>query len=82
MFLTTTLYLIDKLMLFTKNTVIKQFDEEKAISEFNIQSAYRSLRRIQKVYSIPASDMAAGRYKDRTIGDPMDGKFYASDLVL
>jgi len=58
----------------TKNTVINQFDEHKAVSEFNMQSAYRSLRRIQKVYAIPASDMAAGRYKDRTIGDPMDGK--------
>eukprot|EP00102_Acyrthosiphon_pisum_P021511 XP_016658721.1 PREDICTED: prolyl 4-hydroxylase subunit alpha-2-like isoform X3 [Acyrthosiphon pisum] len=52
--------------------VINQFDEHKAVSEFNMQSAYRSLRRIQKVYAIPASDMAAGRYKDRTIGDPMD----------
>ncbi|XP_025200855.1 prolyl 4-hydroxylase subunit alpha-3-like [Melanaphis sacchari] len=52
--------------------VFKQFDEHKAISELNIQSAYRSLRRIQKVYAIPASDMAAGKFKDRTIGDPMD----------
>ncbi|KAL4148258.1 hypothetical protein QTP88_002538 [Uroleucon formosanum] len=52
--------------------VITQFDEQKAISEFNIQLAYRSLRRIQRVYMIPASDMAAGRYKDRTIGDTMD----------
>jgi len=40
-----------------------------------MQSAYRSLKRIQKVYAIPASEMVAGRYKDRIIGDPMDGKF-------
>lgn len=52
--------------------VFKQFKEYKAISELNIQSAYRSLRRIQKVYAIPASDMAVGKYKDRIIGDPMD----------
>lgn len=82
MYRTTTLCPIDKLMLITKNTVIKQFDEQQEISEFNVKSAYRSLRRIQKVYLIPASDMAAGRYKDRIIGDPMDGKFYATDLLL
>ncbi|KAE9544664.1 hypothetical protein AGLY_000206 [Aphis glycines] len=52
--------------------VFKQFEEHKAISELNIQSAYRALRRIQKVYAIPASDMAVGKYKDRIIGDPMD----------
>ncbi|CAH1713702.1 unnamed protein product [Aphis gossypii] len=52
--------------------VFKQFEEYKAISELNIQSAYRALRRIQKVYAIPASDMAVGKYKDRIIGDPMD----------
>jgi len=66
---------IDKLLLITKSIVIKQFDEQKSISEFNMQSVYRSLKRIQKVYAIPASEMATGRYKDRIIGDPMDGKF-------
>jgi len=71
----TTLCSIDKLLLITKIIVITQFDEQKSISEFNMQSAYRSLKRIQKVYAIPASEMAAGRYKDRIIGDPMDGKF-------
>lgn len=73
---------IDKLLVITKNTVITQFDEQKAISEFNIQLAYRSLRRIQRVYMIPASDMAAGRYKDRTIGDTMDGRFYETNPLL
>lgn len=73
---------INKLLVITKNTVITEFDEQKAISEFNIQSAHRSLRRIQRVYMVPASDMAAGRYKDRTIGDPMDGRFYETDPLL
>jgi len=31
------------------------------------------------VYAIPASEMAAGKYKDRIIGDPMNGKCYERD---
>lgn len=49
-------------------------DESKTISDSNILAACRSIRRLQKMYMIPASDMATGRYKGQTIGDQMDGK--------
>ncbi|XP_026813539.1 prolyl 4-hydroxylase subunit alpha-2-like isoform X2 [Rhopalosiphum maidis] len=63
---------IKKLMSYKQSVeVFKRFDEHN-VNELNIQSAYRSLRRIQKVYAIPASEMAVGKYKDRTIGDPMN----------
>lgn len=31
------------------------------------------LRRLQRFYEIPASELAAGKFKDRTIGNQLDG---------
>lgn len=57
-------------------TVLKTFDENKAVVESNIISAYQAIRRLQKVYAISAMDMAAGRYKKMIIGDPLDSKYF------
>jgi len=35
----------------------------------------QGLRRIQRFYDIPASEMAAGRFVDRVIGDEMNGNY-------
>lgn len=55
--------------------VLESVDGDKVVSEQNMHSVFLSLRRLQKVYAIPASDMAAGAYKNRTIGDPVDGNY-------
>lgn len=60
--------------IFNHTTALKNRYEKEDINELNLKAVYRSLRRLQKVYNIPASDMAAGKHKNRIIGDPLDGK--------
>lgn len=55
-------------------TVFKNIGEEKIVSELDLKLMCRTLRRLQRMYEIPASDMAEGRYKDRIIGDQINGK--------
>ncbi|VVC31298.1 Hypothetical protein CINCED_3A015630 [Cinara cedri] len=42
------------------------------ITDNYINLVYQGIRRVQKFYAIPASDMAAGRRDDQIIGDPMN----------
>ncbi|XP_001945742.2 prolyl 4-hydroxylase subunit alpha-2 isoform X2 [Acyrthosiphon pisum] len=51
----------------------KDIDEHKDLSgEHIILLAHRALRRLQLFYAIPASDMSAGRFNEKVIGDRMD----------
>lgn len=62
-------------------SALKQIDEHKDLSEDNIILASQSLRRLQLFYMIPASEMAAGKFENKTIGDPMTCKLYLSYLI-
>lgn len=44
--------------------------------------ASRSLSRLQSFYMIPASEMAGGRYENKTIGDPLNCKLSFMFLIL
>lgn len=49
-------------------------DEHKDLNDDDILWAYQGIRRLQRFYAIPASDMSAGKMDDKIIGDRMDGK--------
>ncbi|XP_025196695.1 prolyl 4-hydroxylase subunit alpha-2-like isoform X2 [Melanaphis sacchari] len=51
---------------------LKEIDEHKDLSGNHVLLAHLALRRLQIFYAIPASDMSAGRFNDRIIGDRMD----------
>lgn len=63
---------------------LKKIDENSDLSEDHIALSNMAIIRLQRFYGIPASDMAEGRYNDRIIGDPMNGKFnlYHRQIVL
>jgi hypothetical protein len=44
--------------------------------------AHQAMRRLQKFYVIPTSDMSEGRFNNKIIGDKMDGKLYFSFLIV
>ncbi|XP_027852158.2 prolyl 4-hydroxylase subunit alpha-2-like [Aphis gossypii] len=51
---------------------LSEIDEHKDLSGNHILLAHRAIKRLQQFYVIPASDMSAGRFNDRIIGDRMD----------
>lgn len=53
--------------------VLKTIDVRNDLSEDQILNVYKAMRRLQRFYMIPASDMAAGRHNNRNVGDQMDG---------
>jgi len=55
------------------NIALKDIDEYKDVSGDHILWAHRALRRLQLFYAISASDMSAGRFNGKVIGDQMDG---------
>lgn len=54
-------------------TALNDIDENKDLSGDHILYAYQAVRRLQMFYELRASDVAAGKYNDRVIGDPLDG---------
>lgn len=50
------------------------FHNEEIVDDDDIMLSFNGLRRLQFFYDIPASDMAAGIYKKRNIGDELNGR--------
>lgn len=55
-------------------TALSKIDKHKSVDDNDVRLASRGLRRIQIFYKIPVSDLAAGKYKDRVVGDQMSGR--------
>lgn len=53
--------------------VLKNIIGHYVISEDQILDSHFAIRRLQRFYMIPVSDMAEGRRNDRIVGDRMDG---------
>lgn len=49
-------------------------NDSKTVTDFDTILAFQGIRRLQRFYTIFASDMAEGRYNDRSVGDPLDCK--------
>ncbi|XP_026811721.1 prolyl 4-hydroxylase subunit alpha-2-like [Rhopalosiphum maidis] len=51
---------------------LREIDEHKDLSGNHILLVYQAMRRLQRFYAIPASDMSEGRFNNKIIGDKMD----------
>lgn len=57
-------------------------DKDKVLNDDDIKWASGGLRRLQKFYAISASDMAAGSFNGRNIGDEIDSEWKLNTKLI
>lgn len=55
--------------------MLEKKKDQRDLGDSDITMACRAILKLQEFYKIPTSDMAAGIYNGRNIGDRMDGEF-------